>query len=197
MQELSPISADDSGWLPAVRWMSLLRGGVALVFGALALGGSLESAQNLLVVVGIYLLADGSLAVLEGLERVVHSGRPFGPYVFEGVVSIAAGVLALTGSRYVGLAFLALAVRCIATGAAEFSAGRQICRETGKAARWSTGMAGVASLVVGVGLIAEPAVDVRLKVSLLGLYGLAFGAALLGMFAETRFDARERAERAS
>ncbi|MFT3922915.1 MAG: DUF308 domain-containing protein [Myxococcales bacterium] len=172
-------------WLPGVRWMSFARGALAAMFGIFALSVPMESSENVLLVVGLYLVADGGMAVFEGLQRMVHSSRPFTSYVAEGVISIGTGVLALVGSRYVGLVFLVLALRCIAIGVAEVVGGRQLCRETGRTSSFCAWMAGLASLAVGVGLFAESAIDVRVKMLLLGVYGIAFGAALLGFFAET------------
>lgn len=173
-------------WLPALRWASLARAATAGLFGVLALvapeGGAMD---NILLAVGLYLLVDGGLAVFEGLQRMTHSARPFLPYVIEGIISLGTGLLALIGSRFVGLVFLALAVRCLAIGVAEVLAGRQLCRDTGKTSTWSTWMAGAASLVVGIGLLLEPAIDMRVKMLLLGVYGLVFAASLLSFFAET------------
>ena len=80
-------------WLPAIRWLSLVRGVLALGLGFLVLEAPDDRVDTLVVVLAIYLLADGGLTLLEGLQRIVHSGRPFAPYLFEGLVSVSCGWL--------------------------------------------------------------------------------------------------------
>lgn len=167
-------------WLPVIRWVSLLRGVLALGLGLLLLEAPDESMDKLVALLAIYLLADGGLTLLEGAQRIVHSGRPFSPYLFEGLVSIVAGGVALLRSEWLGFVLLLMGLRFVATGLAEIAAGRLLRRETGEPL-WCTWLAGAASLLVGVLLFIAPSLNSKATWLLLGAYAVVFGAALLGM----------------
>src|SRR5678815_1233865 len=75
-------------------WAMSLRGLVAVIFGIIALRNPNAAAGVFVVAFAVFAFADGILDffIASGLG---HAGKRWGWYVFGGIVSIAAGVVAL------------------------------------------------------------------------------------------------------
>ncbi|MFT3922918.1 MAG: DUF308 domain-containing protein [Myxococcales bacterium] len=162
------------------RPMLVLRGILAAILGLLALAFPSKTLGTVIAFVGAYLLVDGAFALITAVIHLFKKNESAWPYLFDGVLSVAVGVLALgkPAAFAVGALFL-LAVRCLGTGVAEIAAGRMFSRETG-AAEWPFWIAGGASLAFGILLLLNPTGGLLALVWLLGIYGLVFGIALFG-----------------
>lgn len=160
-------------------WVPVVRGIAAILFGVLALVAPSIGLFALVVMWGVYAIADGIfnlfLATWAG-----RAGARFGWYLFEGIVSIAAGVLTFLypGITAVALLFV-IAGWAIVTGIFEIAAAVQLRRAV--SGEWMLGLAGVLSIVFGVLLFAHPGAGALAVVWLIGAYAIVFGVLLIGL----------------
>ena len=158
-------------------WLMGLRGLFAVLFGVIAL---LRPGLTLLVLVylfGAYAVVSGVMAVIVSLEvrRYLHR---WWVLLLEGLVGIAAGVVAFAWPTITALALLYLiAFWAIVTGifeiGAAFSGWLPVAQE------WTLALAGVLSVLFGMLLIFLPAAGILGLIWLIGVYALVFGVALI------------------
>jgi uncharacterized membrane protein HdeD (DUF308 family) len=160
-------------------WAPVLRGIAAILFGVLALAAPSIGLLTLVLMWGAYAIADGAFNMILA-TRVGRAGERWGWFVFEGIVSIAAGVLAFV---YPGITTLVLLYLiggwAIVTGIAEISAAvklRQIVK-----GEWMLGLAGVLSIAFGVLLFVYPSSGALALVWLISTYAILFGLVLVGL----------------
>jgi len=160
-------------------WAIALRGLLGIAVGLLALTRPALTMTAFLAAAGAYFLVDGVFSVLAGF-RAARSGARYWPFLLEGALSILVGVLAYRRpfEFALGVVFL-VALRFIVTGGAEIAAGNTVRRETG-IKEWSLWIAGGASVLFGVLLLASPSIGVSTLIWLAGIYALIFGVALTG-----------------
>jgi uncharacterized membrane protein HdeD (DUF308 family) len=129
---------------------------------------------GLLAALGAYFFFDGVLALVT-MFQASRQEKSWWPYLLEGVVSIAVGILAFTRPASMAFAVLILAaVRCFVTGVVEISTAIWLRRETGRS-EWLLWLAGLVSIAFGVFLIARPQAGIMTLVWLVGIYTIAFG----------------------
>src|SRR5215207_1949510 len=75
-------------------WLVILRGVLAILFGLSAFIWPGITLLTLVVMFGVYAIADGLIAIWTGLSRTKESPR-WWMFLVEGLVSIGAGVVAL------------------------------------------------------------------------------------------------------
>lgn len=159
-------------------WAMALRGVVAVIFGIIALRNPSAAAGAFVVVFAVFAFADGILdfVLAGGLSR---AGQKWGWYVFAGVISIAAGVVALT---YPGATLLALVIvvgiRAVAIGVLELGAAFSWPELD---SRWLLGLMGVLSIILGVLLFASPVAGGLALLWTVGIYAIVFGAMAFGL----------------
>jgi uncharacterized membrane protein HdeD (DUF308 family) len=169
-----PISALTSRW-----WVLVLRGVAAILFGILAFGAPTSGLLALVLVWGIYALADGVLAVTHSAQRG-RSGERWGWLFFEGLVGIAAGILTFTRPGLTAMALLiVIAVWAIVTGVAEIATAIRVRRYI--RGEWMLALTGVLSIAFGVLLLAFPGSGALALVWLIGTYAIVFGALMIGL----------------
>ncbi|HSO38053.1 MAG TPA: DUF308 domain-containing protein [Labilithrix sp.] len=155
----------------------VVRGLAAALFGAVALLGPGMTLPRLVLVFGAYAFVDGALAVAaSGRDR---NRRRAWAFALEGVLGIAMGVSALmiTGGKAVLLVPI-VGAWAIATGILELTTAAELTRDT--ASEPSLAVAGLLSTLFGVALFLWPSAPGFVLVMALGVYGIVFGAALLG-----------------
>src|SRR5262245_17596241 len=112
------------------NWMWVaLRGLVAMLFGIFALIWPGITLAALVIVWGVYAIADGVCAVIAAFQAR-DRGKPFGSLTIVGVLGIAAGVIALVWpgmTAYVLLIFIA--AWAIAMGIFQVAAAFRLRRE--------------------------------------------------------------------
>jgi uncharacterized membrane protein HdeD (DUF308 family) len=161
----------------AARWWTLLvRGIAAILFGVYALLRPGPSLVALVLVWGAYALVDGVFALVLAARRG-RSGERWGWYFFEGVTSIAAGVLAfaLPGITAVALTTM-MGAWAVLTGVAEIVAAielRKVIR-----GEWLLAASGVLSIGFGLLAFAFPLAGALSIVWLIGAYAIGFGVVL-------------------
>jgi uncharacterized membrane protein HdeD (DUF308 family) len=168
-------------------WNFVLRGLFAILFGLLALFWPGMTLIALVILYGIYALADGVLALIEGFHRDVRRA----PLVLEGILGIAAGVIAFVWPGITAFALLyIIAAWALVTGIMEVIGAFRV-KEHGV---W-LGLSGVASVAFGVLLFAFPSSGALAVVTIIGIYGVVFGALLLGVGLKMRLSLERRVMR--
>ena len=157
-------------------WAIALRGVLAIVFGVIALVVPGVTMLSLVIVFAAYALVDGVLAIVAAVRSARRHER-WGLLVLEGVVDIAAGVLAFLWPGLTIVIFVLLvAAWAIVTGALMTAAAFRLQLDHG---RWWLALGGLASLVYGVLLIIAPLIGALVLTWWLGAYALVFGVLLL------------------
>jgi uncharacterized membrane protein HdeD (DUF308 family) len=166
-------------------WTLAVRGALAVLFGLAALIWPHITLRVLVWLFGFYAVVDGLLALaalLVGGRQV--SGRR-GWLIFEGIVGIAAGVFAFLWPGITALVLVYLiAAWAVVTGLLEVVAAIVLRRELH--GEWLLALAGVLSVAFGVFLAVRPGEGAIALVSLIGLFAIVFGVALLALGARLR-----------
>ena len=161
-----------------VAWGMGLRGILAILFGIIALRSPNAAAGAFVIVFAIYAIADGLLDfVLAG--TLGRAGQRWGWYVFEGIATIALGIVALA---YPGVTLLALvfiiAFRAIVLGVFELSAA--FSWKTFDS-RWLLGLTGALSIILGFLLFASPSAGGLALLWTVAVYAIVFGIMLIAL----------------
>ena len=158
-------------------WVLLLRGIVAILFGALTFMRPGISLASLLLLFGAYALADG---VLGAWTAITHrkDRENWWVLLLGGLVGIGVGVLALIKPGLTALALLFyIAIWAIATGVLEIVAAVRLRKEI--EGEWVLILAGLASVAFGVLLMARPGSGALAVLWLIGSYAILFGILLV------------------
>jgi Uncharacterized conserved protein len=160
-------------------WILALRGVIAILagVGALILPGVALFA--LVILFGVYALIDGIFACIAA-AKAYHTNARWKIMLVEGILGILAGVIALVSPAAVAIAFLMLvAAWAILTGILEIWAAIRLRKEI--EGEWLLGAAGIASVLLGVLLVAAPAAGLIAWVLMFGVYCIFFGITLLAL----------------
>ncbi len=158
-------------------WAVVLRGAAAILFSIVVFTQPAISLAALVIAFGAYALADGILSLISAFRR---HGRDEARWylVLEGVIGIAAGVLTFFWPAISLMAFIyVIAARALITGVLEIIAAVRLRKVITNEV--FLGLAGVASIALGVALIFAPAAGALALVLWLGAYALLFGVALV------------------
>ena len=170
-------------------WVLLLRGIVAILFGALTLMQPGISLASLLLLFGAYALADG---VLGAWTAITHrkDRENWWVLLLEGLVGIGVGVLALIKPGLTALALLFyIAIWAITTGVLEIVAAVRLRKEI--EGEWMLILAGFASVAFGVLLMARPGSGALAVLWLIASYAILFGLLLVVLAFKVRGVARK------
>ncbi len=183
LTQTSPTSTGRGGPDPAMSaalarnwWAVALRGVLAILFGIVALLTPGVVLLSLALAFGVYLLADGVLAIVSAI-RAARAHERWGLLLAEGVLNIAMGLLALLFP--VGAAFgfvLATAAWAIVSGVMMAGAGFRLEARRGRV--WLI-LGGIVSTIWGVMILLAPVLGAVVLTWWLGAYAFAFGVALL------------------
>jgi uncharacterized membrane protein HdeD (DUF308 family) len=166
-------------------WTLVVRGALAIAFGLAALIWPRITLRVLVWLYGFYAVVDGLLALAALLVggRLVSGRR--GWLILEGIVGIAAGVFAFLWPGITALVLLYLiAAWAVVTGLLEVVAAIVLRREL--RGEWLLALAGILSVAFGVLLAIRPGEGAITLVSLIGLFVIVFGVALLLLGARLR-----------
>jgi uncharacterized membrane protein HdeD (DUF308 family) len=154
-------------------WPIGFRGLLAILFGAVAIANPPATAVALLLVFAAWAFVDGAFALAVAVRRG-RAGLDWGWMAFEGLVSLAAGAIAVA---YPGLTLLAVVVlvgiRAILLGGLIFG-GALAWR--GMHSRWLQALTGVVSLLFGAMLLWHPVVGGLALIWTIGIYAIVVGA---------------------
>lgn len=160
-------------------WSFVIRGLFAILFGVLAFALPGITLLGLVFLFGAYCIADGVFNMI-GAFTVEHEQARWWVLLLEGLVSIAAGVVAFVLPGLTALALLYLiAAWAVVTGILEIAAGIRLRRQI--RGEWLMALAGVFSVVFGVLIAMRPGVGALAVVWWIGAYAIAFGAMLIAL----------------
>jgi uncharacterized membrane protein HdeD (DUF308 family) len=155
-------------------WLLAIRGIAAILFGLAAFIWPGLTLEFLVILFAIYVLVDGVLAIFVFVRRPGQSPS----MLFQGIVGIAAGAIALL---FPGLAALSLvlliAAWAILTGIAEIALTFRIRERLTVELLWV--LAGVASIVFGILLVVFPSAGALTLAWFIGAYALFIGVLLV------------------
>ena len=159
-------------------WLLVLRGALALVFGGLALAFPGVTIAFAAAFLAAYLALDGILALVAGI-RAAEAHRRWWPFILEGVVSLAAGVLAFIWPTVTVVVMVALvAAWSILTGLAIMIPAFALPKGSGKG--WLI-FSGAVSLILGLVILFQPAAGLFYIVLSIGIYAILFGVGLIAL----------------
>ncbi len=158
-------------------WTLVVRGVVAIVFGLLAFVAPTFGIAMLVALFAVWALIDGVGSLLAGI-RTRGQDRSWWIEILEGVVGIAAGVVALLLPGFAAeVLVLLIAVWSIVTGVIEIALAIRL-RRVLEGEVWLA-LAGVASILFGGLILLFPAAGALSLVWLLGSFAIAFGVFLI------------------
>ncbi len=165
-------------------WILLLRGLVAIAFGALIWVQPGISLLALVLLFGAYAMVDGILAVWTAIAgRKGH--EHWVVLLIGGLLGVGIGVMTFVIPGLTALALLFyIAIWAVATGVLEIVAAIYLRKEI--KSEWWLILAGFASVVFGVLLMARPAAGALAVLWLIGTYAIIFGV----LFVILSFKAR-------
>jgi len=177
-------------FLEARWWALALRGLFGIVFGIICFTSPAIAAFSLLLVFGIYSVADG----LAGLAASVGQARRGERWVWlaiEAVASLVIGVLVLLmPALSIVVLFLIIAIKTLITGVFLLMASVKLDGEHGQGFLLS---AGVVSLIFAGFLFLAPLFGAKVLIWWIGIWAIIFGIALIALgFTLRRVQARSR-----
>ncbi|WP_020667032.1 HdeD family acid-resistance protein [Amycolatopsis nigrescens] len=165
-------------------WLTAIRGVLAILFGLMALVWPGLTLLALVVLFGVFTLADGILLTVSALfagDRLAHRGTA----ILAGVLGIAAGIVVLVWPGMTALVLLVLiAVWGVVIGFVEI--GGAFAYRAQRGLEWSGLLRGVLVLVLGLLLLFLPVSGAIAIAWLIGVFAIAAGVALLVFSARLR-----------
>ncbi|MCL2428320.1 MAG: HdeD family acid-resistance protein [Alphaproteobacteria bacterium] len=158
-------------------WAVALRGVFSLICGVMAFLVPGIAITSLFIVLGAYLVVDGLFAIIAAV-RAGRRHERWGLLVFEGIVGMAAGILAMTMPvKAIVLLVRILGAWAILTGVFMMMAAFRLHLTHGQ---WLMAFGGLASAIWGILLlIGPPLIGALVLTYWLGAYALIFGVTLL------------------
>jgi uncharacterized membrane protein HdeD (DUF308 family) len=158
-------------------WMTVLRGLFWILFGIVILVSPGISLLSLTFAFGIVIFADGILNVANGVSgRKVHDD--WWVLLLVGLTGIVVGALTFISPQATAIALVFyVAIWAIATGLLEIAVALRLRKQLAGEV-WLI-LAGIASVIFGVLLIAQPAVGALTLLWLFAFYAIAFGVMLI------------------
>jgi uncharacterized membrane protein HdeD (DUF308 family) len=157
-------------------WAFAIRGLLAMLFGVIAFTLPGAAMLSLVLIFAAYALADGVLAIISAVRAASHHERWL-TFVFEGIVDIGAGVVALAWPSITVVVFVLLvAIWALVSGGLMLAASFHMDAAHG---RWWLVLGGIASLVYGALLIVAPMIGALVLTWWIGAYAFIFGVAMM------------------
>jgi len=158
-------------------WMTLLRGLFWILFGIVILASPGISLLTLTLALGIVMFVDGIINVVNAFSgRKEHDD--WWVLLLVGLAGIGIGVLTFYNPAVTALAVVFyVAIWAVATGLLEIVAAVRLRKQI-QGEVWLA-LAGIASVVFGVLLVARPGAGALTLLWLIAVYAIAFGVMLL------------------
>lgn len=154
------------GWIVA-------RGVVGVLFGFLAFIWPAVTLAVLVLLWGVYALADGVLALVAAV-RVRGSGKPFWTLLIVGVLGIIAGILTLFWPGITALVLLAfIAAWALAMGIFQIAAAIRLRKVI--EGEWLLALSGVLAVIFGALMVWRPGAGALAVVWVIAWFAILFG----------------------
>jgi uncharacterized membrane protein HdeD (DUF308 family) len=190
---INPSSGTSNALNAALRrnwWLIALRGLLGVMFGVLAFIFPGATILSLVILFSAYMLVDGLFALVAAV-RAARAHTRWGNLLFQGIASLATGIIAFLWPGITVLAFvLIIAAWAVVSGCLMLSAAFRIDEPHG---RWWLAFGGILSLVYGILLILAPLVGALVLTWWIGAFSLVFGVALIVLAFRLRLRRNEQA----
>lgn len=160
-------------------WLIALRGLIAMAFGFFALAKPGITMEVLVLWFGIYVLLDGIFSIVSSFQAATHHQK-WWLLLLDGLLSLFVGVYAFMSPAAMALILtILIGAWALVTGIFEMAAA--FSGPWGSTGKWTLGLAGFFSLLVGLLLFWNPLSGAISIVILIGAYATAFGLLLIIM----------------
>ena len=160
-------------------WVFVLRGLVSLAFALTAFLVPTFTFTLLVGVLGVFLLADGLLAIWSGW-RLRGEDDDWWVSTLEGLVGVGLGIATLAKPEIsAALLVLFIALWCLVTGAFEIILAYRIRKEI--EGEWKLALAGGLSMALGVLMMVQPNAGAISIAWWIGLYAFFFGLLMVAL----------------
>jgi uncharacterized membrane protein HdeD (DUF308 family) len=160
-------------------WLLVLRGMVSILFAILAFANPADTFTALILVLGVFLLVDGGMALYLG-ARMRGEDKDWWIVLLEGLLGVGLGVLTLVNPDITAAGIvLFVALWCLITGVFEISTAIRLREEIDN--EWLLGLAGVISIGLGILMLVNPNAGAFSIVFWIGIYAAFFGLLLVGL----------------
>jgi uncharacterized membrane protein HdeD (DUF308 family) len=171
-------------------WMLLLRGVLWIAFGIIVLTQPGASLATFLLLFGAFVLVDGVANVVNGIGGR-RENENWWLLLLAGLAGIGVGVLTLMNPGITTLALqFYIAIWAVAIGLLKIVGAIRLRKEI-QGEIWF-GLSGLLSVAFGIMLVAQPAAGALALLTVIGVFAVAFGVALVVL----AFAARGFAKRA-
>jgi uncharacterized membrane protein HdeD (DUF308 family) len=154
-------------------WHFAVRGGLAILFGVVALIWPETTKLGLVLMFGAFAMTDGIFAVATGIAAREYFER-WWAILLEGIAGILIGVLTFFLPNITALVLLYfIAAWAVTTGIFEIVAAIQFRKVI--SGEWAIVISGLMSVLFGILLFVFPAAGAVSLVWLIGMYAIAFG----------------------
>ena len=158
-------------------WLLLLRGLVAIVFALLTWAQPGVSLAALVLVFGIYVLADGLLGVWSAIAKR-RDNRHWWVLLLWGLVGIVVGVMTFIMPGITGLVLLMyIAAWAVITGVLQIVAAIRLRKEI--KGEWLLILSGLVSVAFGVLLFLQPGAGALAVAWIIAAYAFIFGVLMV------------------
>jgi uncharacterized membrane protein HdeD (DUF308 family) len=165
-------------------WLLALRGLLAITLGILAIFWPGFAWLYVVVTFAVYAMADGVFAIAAAIRGQVKGGW-WWAFILQGIVGIAAGVLAIFYPGLTTLVFLVvIAWWAILIGILQVVAAIRLRREI--QGEWLLAISGLLSLAFGIGVLIVPNAGALAIAMLLAAFWIAFGIILISLALQLR-----------
>lgn len=160
-------------------WILIVRGVVSLAFAAAAFMMPQLTFAILVIMLGLFLLADGLLATYSGW-RLRGDDKDWWVATLEGLIGVGLGLATLANPEIsASLLVLFVALWCLLTGAFEIALAIRIRKEIED--EWQLALAGFISIALGVLMLVQPNAGAISIAWWVGFYAMFFGLLLVGL----------------
>lgn len=162
------------------RWVLLVRGAIAILFGILAILNPGLTLTTLALVFGVYAIIDGVMSVIMSFRSRAGNDR-WWVMLVEGIISILAGIGAIVWPLITLIILIQLiAFMLVFTGIMQIVAAIRLRQEiTGE---FWLGLGGAISVIAGIFVFLFPIDGLVTLATVIGIYAIIFGVMLILLF---------------
>ena len=190
MEEVGVVVVEE---VAAPKWWSfLLRGILAIAFGIILLVWPAATTKVLIMLFGIFVILVGLVIIAGAIVEARAKEKYFWTLVL-GIISVGLGILAIVypGLATVGILVI-IAIWAIVSGFVLIVGAVEVPAE--KKVKWTIGLVGALSLIVGIVLLIFPNLSVFTIIIIVAAYALAHGILLIILSFWTRSLYKELAK---